>query len=520
MAKLDFVSTKEEELLSAIAGPEVRDPIYFAEEVLGLRLNPGQKRWFALVRTLEGSSWQWLYKRVVHVAANQVGKSLGLAVLIIWACHTKMGIRNNDWDSWLARPYRWYHLAPTHPQALLVYKDMGSLLAGSHPAQYDRDTGQRRRVLWPVPLSEAITFDGDYPGYRLWNGAEINFRTTADGAKGIQGVVANGVSIDEAAFEDRLNEILNQAVKMRLIASGGPLWLVSTPNGINDYFEVVQSILDNSVETGIRVWESSSRRMALCWSHVQDNVGYGLTQEEVDFMEEDVDPATKEQQLRGAFLEPKDAFFVPIPQIQEAFQSRLPDRQKPMLNHKYVIFWDISVQSDPTVVIILDTTRKPYVGVYFQRWEKPMGIGPLLEEMYRLHAEWNTRAPGDTDPTGFAPRAITGFDSTSMGGALVRQMLTRLSPKHPLNFAGNKVKLNALTNLRASLSRKEILLPSSWTRLMREILGYRLEDQKIVQDCVMATAGAAHIAITGFSGAKSKPFNMSYRNFASTQRSR
>ena len=40
--------------------------------------------------------------------------------------------------------------------------------------------------------------------------------------------------------------------------------------------------------------------MALVWSHIQDNVGYGLTADEVAFMESDVASVWREQQLRGA----------------------------------------------------------------------------------------------------------------------------------------------------------------------------------------------------------------------------
>jgi hypothetical protein len=504
------VDDKERELLEALS-QKSRDPVYFSESIFGVKLNPGQKRWFRLMRLVPGSSFRFLFKRVIHVAANQIGKSLGLALLILWANHTKMGLPNHDWDSWLSLPYRWYHLAPSHPLALRVYNDIGMLITGSHPAQYDKETGKRRAILWSPQLCEEVKFDTVYPGYRMWNGAEIHFHTTAEKAKGIQGVVANGVSIDEAAFEDFLKWVLNQAVKLRLAASGGPLWLISTPNGINDYFELVEEILDTGIQVEELAWEDPNRKQALCWSHIQDNVGFGLSQEEVDFMEVDVDPATKEQQLRGAFLEPKDAFFTPAAQISEAFDVRMADKAEPQHDHRYVIFWDPSVQSDPTVLIVIDVTRKPFRGVYFQRWERPMGINALLSEMHKVHAKWNTRDP--KNPAGFTPRAVTAYDSTSMGGAIIRQQLTRLSPQRALNFAGNKVKINALTNLRAMLSRKDILLPKSWTRVLREILSYRLEDAKLVQDCVLAAAGAAQIAVTGFSGSGplSRPFNNSYQ---------
>jgi len=211
--------------------------------------------------------------------------------------------------------------------------------------------------------------------------------------------------------------------------------------------------------------------------------------------------------LRGAFLVPTDAFFVPQEHILKAWTTALPERGKPQNNHRYVIFWDPSVSADPTVVIILDVSSKPFRGVYFERWQTPMGIHALLAEITRLHVEWNTLNPRQP---GFKPRAITGFDSTSMGGAIIRQQLERLTPKRPLNFGG-KVKMNALTNARASLSRQDIVVPAGWLRLQREVLGYRLDDTKITQDAVMAFAGAAHLAVMGFTGAAKQAFNTSYR---------
>lgn len=136
-----------------------------------------------------------------------------------------------------------------------------------------------------------------------------------------------------------------------------------------------------------------------------------------------------------------------------------------------------------------------------------MTAGALLGEMEMLHAKWNTR--DDREP-GYGPRALTGFDATSMGGVILKQMLARLNPKRPVNFAG-KVKMSALTSARAVLTKGECVVPKSWVRLQREVLSYRLDDKKLVQDAVMAFAGAAHVAATGFGTSRRLPFDTSYR---------
>lgn len=480
-----------------------RDPVVFAEKILGLRLNPAQQRWFRTA-CLTKDGWKWVYRRSIHVAANQIGKTLGLAASVLWAANYKIGLENNDWDSWLNTQYNWFHLAPTYVQSMLLFNDIKALAEGKHPAQMDKDTGLFRKILWQPGLAVDRKIDGTYYAVELWNGSRIHFRTSDNKAKSLQGVRAHGISFDEAAFEDHLLAVIDQAVKLRLISTGGPLWMVSTPNGLNDFYQVVQEILNNSLVTGERQWESDTRRLSLVWSHMSDNIGYGFSQEDADFMELDVDPATKEQQLRGAFLEPADAFFVPVSDIEKAFVP-IPDEVAPMNGHAYVIFWDVSIASDPTVCVILDVTTQPFKGVYYRRWEKPMPFRELISEMARVHWYFNT--PIQYQP-GARPTATTGFDASSMGGVAVRQELAHISPLRPMSMSGSsRMKTEMLINLRTMLGTRNLLIPDKWTQAKREVLSYRRDDDKLQQDSVMALVGAAKLAQSGFAGRRSMPFD-------------
>lgn len=500
------------------------DPRVWAEDVLGVRLNPSQRRWFSLIKPgTEG--WQWRYLKVLHVAANQIGKTLGLAVLILWAAWYKVGVDISN-SRWLQHPYMWFHLAPTQPQAYLTLKDIVALLDGSHPAQVATHEATRRFVAGLVSQVKIETY---YDGLSLWNGSIIQFRTTDDKAKALQGRRAAGISYDEAAFEDHLTSVVNETLMMRLISTGGPLWLVSTPNGINDWFEIVTELQDNAeprevitdcehpllggsaaCNEPLPIWERLDQREALVWSHVSDNVGFGLTQDAVDRMEAGIDPATKEQQLRGAFLEPTDAFFVPARIIDQAFRADLPLAEWPKVNHKYVISWDPSATTDPTVAIVIDVTQKPWRGVYFKRYEKPLGETGLLVEIYKLHAFYN----GGSTPRKLhqrPPVAITVFDSTSMGGSMISHSLRKLTPRRALNLAGPNTKRIGLTDLRAALNTGDLILPK-WPRARREILTYKLPDDKIQQDVVMTLLGAVAIAASGWSGTGKSAFQVHGRS--------
>lgn len=476
-----------------------RDFTYFAESVLGLKLNRGQRRWIKHNLTPDG---RWKIKGSIWVAANQVGKTLLMAAIILWACVYKVGLNETDGKKWLDTPYHWFHVSPTQNQAYMPLNDIQLLVKGAHPAQ---EVGQKQYGLkfsFPTPL---VVFEKveNFDGFRTLLGAEAQFRTTADKAKALQGRRANGISFDEAAFEDHLRSVVNETLLMRLVSTNGPLLIISTPNGINDYYEMVESIRDGGHHPDLDdefVWVTPDG-WTLIWATIADNVGFGLTEEAVERMERDLDEATKEQQLRGAFLEPQEAFFIPTGEVIKAWRADLPELAPPLPDRRYVIFWDGSVASDPTACYVLDVTKKPWV-VVREVWErKPGGINTLITQMHGLHSEYGL-ANGSW--------AITGFDATSMGGAIIRQMLIGLRPTRPLEFGGaSRVKLDVLTNLRTALLRGDLLIPASMTGLKREILSYRLDDKHLQQDRVIALAGAAWIASKNVGGATSVAFDPS-----------
>lgn len=506
------VTRSEAELLDALQRGRY-DIDVFAREVLGLDPNWSQRRWFSLLKPEDG--WQWQNRRVLHVAANQIGKTLGLGVILTWACWYKIGVDPKDSAAWQLSPYQWLHLAPSQNQAYLTLNDMRLLVKGIHPAQ-------SRPCILPAGTVRETKVETYYDGLEFWNGSIIQFRTSEEKAKAIQGRRAAGISMDECAFEPYLKEVLNTALLMRLASTGGPFIGVSTPNGINDWFELVQEVIDHAVprepvgaddplvggfaKVGepLPIWRNEDN-YALLWSTVEDNVGYGILPEVAEQMERDLDPATREQQLRGAFLEPAEAFFSPTSTVVDAFVEGMPEQELPLPGHSYVIAWDPSMASDPTVALVLDVTKTPWRGVAFKYWARPPGDVALILEMYSLHALYNGSA-GEWQP-GQKPRAITVFDSTSMGGAMLASQLSGLHPKKAINMAGPTQKSKMLINARSSMASGQVKLPQGWYTLYRELLNYRLPDTKIRQDAVMAFCLAADVAARGFSGTQSRAFS-------------
>lgn len=485
------------------------DPIYFAEEIMGVRLNRAQRPWFELMRPIDG--WQWPRKRVIHVAANQIGKTVGLALLIAWANHNKIGVNPADHEVWLKTPYQWFHLAPDQQTAYLTLDDLSLLVKGEHPAQYDKETGEYRQPKIPKEffnLDEKV--EQYYRGVTLWNGAVIQFRTSDEKARALQGRRAHGISFDEAAYENHLQTIIDATLEMRLISTGGPLWLVSTPNGLNDYYEIVSGIKDRGRQADLagRVWVTDDAE-ALVWSTIYDNEGYGLSADEIARKENTLGDL-KEQALRGAFLEPSEAYFVPSKAIEAAFH-KIPDLVPPIPGRKYIICWDPSVASDPTAGYVIDVTEKPW-RVVREVWEKkPGGINTLIAQMGDLHASYGT---AQDEATKVRSSAFTVYDETGMGGSIVKQLVVHINPRKGLNFGGTgELKRNALGDLRAALMEGRLVIPDKMIGLKRELLNYRIDDKDIQQDRVMALAIGAYVAGKNFSGVTQAPFSVGGRTY-------
>jgi len=451
----------------------------FAEQVLGLRLNPAQKRLCPVLR-VDPTYRDWAFKELVVVAANQIGKTLMQAAIMLWSCIYKIGVSGENMKLWSIAPYLWIHLGPVQQQAYHAYKDAKLMIKGEHPAQ-----GDRCRL--PEGMVHQTKIENYYDGFQFFNGAQIMFRTAEHKAEAVLGYKAAAISVDEAAFVDYLTEVKNTVLMMRLIASGGPLMMFSTPNGMNDFFDQADSIRVDGQEVSEMLWQADSRYLA--WATIIDNLGYGIDQQEIDRMERNLNPTTKEQQLRGAFLEPAEAFFVPQDKIVKAFIQHMPPETLPVPGHQYAIFYDPSIASDPTAAVVLDVTKMPWEGVYFGHWEKPMEVTSLVGEMMRVHSNYHNHV--DRNVLSTPSRAVLGFDATSMGGAVMKQLLAPIHPKRPINMAGSPTKkIAALTNLRDRLANGQIILPAAWTRLRQEILNYRLKDTGIKQDAVMALMGA------------------------------
>ena len=81
------------------------DPVLFAQELLGMELHEGQKKYLR-------RSAQRIDRIFVLNPANRWGKSVCVSILQLWHLFYKVGIANGSAQDWLKSEYRTANLAP------------------------------------------------------------------------------------------------------------------------------------------------------------------------------------------------------------------------------------------------------------------------------------------------------------------------------------------------------------------------------------------------------------------------
>ena len=458
------------------------NPAFFAERFLGVKMNPGQQRWASACVERSENGWSPKYLTTVVSAGNRAGKTLAMALVIFHSCFYKLGIRpprpNDQEDAlrWLKEPYEWYHIGIQQETAELVYRELSMIFQGIHPAQKGRKSPLFQE------LGKIVSIDKKYRGEYLWfqfnkavGGANIHFRTTQDKAKALLGKDMNGISFDEAAFDQHLMTIYQEVLNLRRLSTGGQLHFISTPTeGINDYADLWE--LGNP-ENPNRDNQFISYRMS-----TRDNIGFGLSQENFDsIIRQQVDYLVP-QNIDGFFIEAREAYFHSI-QVEKAFSPDLPDEVEPIKAHRYVQGCDPAVASDATWSVVLDyTDRKKIHGVRARKKSGRQTLTALVNMLRESHLLYNQGAT-----------CTTIIDSTGFGGKMFMQELSIIKPLRQVDFSGTKSKkLEILSDLKAMIDKEMVVFPKSgiWLELRRQLLGYKLDDRKLETDSVMALAVA------------------------------
>jgi hypothetical protein len=498
---------------------------FFAKRFLAIELHPGQLRFAVAAAMRAPNGYSPAFLDLALCSGNRAGKTLLIAVVILHHTFYKLGIKPadpldpRDIDRWSRQPYNWYHLSYEGKVANIVFNDLRAILVGSHRAQ------QGRGCPLVDELGPVVEWDkkelGEYPWIKVhpsFGAGEIHFRHTNEKGKALLGLDMNGESYDEAAFEIYLQEIRDEVLHFRRLATGGPIFWIGTGtegyNAFADFWELGNPDDPNR----------HPRRLSMRMS-TRDNVGYGITQEDFDDLVATTDERLIPQNIDGYFIEAVDAYFnagsieamfvthclrcdgtgVILPLEIDGHVIRrtsgdittcpscrgskeVQEEYPPQKAHRYVQGVDPGISHDATWAMVLDYTAPVLTGVRVVKRGGRQALPVVINMVREGHMLYS--ADGAF--------ATTIIDETGMGGKMYRQEFALIRPLRTFDFAGTKAKkLNLLANLKAVIDKGGIKLPkkgSYWPIVRRQLLGYKLDDRKIEQDAVMTLAMAVHHA--------------------------
>lgn len=471
---------------------------FFSERFLGVTLHPGQLRFADAVLMRDESGWRPRNLDISVSAGNRAGKTLIEAVCQFHSTFYKLGMeppRLTSLDSmarWNAAAYEWYHFAIAQETSELAYIELVRLMQGTHEAQ--KNGCPLTKELGP----QVVTWDKKYRSEYLWivihpvfGGGSIHYRTTGEKAIGSLGKDMNGISYDEAGFDPNFEFVVNEVLHMRRLSTGGQLWLVGTST------EGMTAFADKWHEGDPDAPDKQIDKFSMRMS-TRENIGFGIEQTMFDRLVASMPEALVPQNIDGFFLEGKSSFFSQA-SVDEAFIADLPEIQAAQGGHRYVQGADPALTYDSTWSIVLDVTNPLSARGVLASRQRGRTTGPVIAALVtNAHNAYTAKHYS----------CSTGIDATGFGGAMFRDLLP--IAVRSVEFGGTRgKKLKLLNDLKAALENKRLRFPRSglWLQLRRQLLGYRLSDQKLETDAVMALAVAVTMLKQAPPGQSVMPFD-------------
>ncbi len=470
----------------------------FARQVLGIEVHVGQAAFAgAVLRRHPVATDTAYYLTLLLASGNRAGKTALLAMLIIYCCLRKTNRPALTADStienaerWLKLEYHWYHFGISQEVADLVFNDIVRILSGVHEGQRGNGcplTKDGRIADWD--LKEY----GDYRWVRFRSevgGAQVHFRTTGEKALGSLGKDMHGVSFDEAGLERNLEFLMKEVLNLRRLGTGGQFLLVTTPSeDLGSAFADMWELGNPANSDRLRGW--ASMRMS-----TRDNVSYGLPKDIFDRLTEAMDNRTIDQNIDGAFLQTKAAYFNGS-NVEAIFVAGIPERMGAVKGGVYVQGGDPSKTQDSMWSIVLkivenaeDPSRPYVVGVRAEEKQGQKSTETMVGLMVDGHFAYDR-------PTTLRSRCQTAIDATGFGGKMFKEALEQeITNVTNVEFGGTiQKKRKLLGDLRTLIDEGRLILPKTgiWLKVRRQLLGYKLEDRGIEQDAVMALVVAVYL---------------------------
>lgn len=486
---------------------------YFAKELLGVRLHPGQLRMADAYLRRTDSRWRALYFWIVVAAGNRAGKTMALAVIILHECVYRMGMQpppKNDpvaLERWGRLPFHHWHFAVEQAPAEQVFNEIADMLGGVHRAQtagcpWSKRVGGAEKIATMTDTGRGEWCKGpkergEYAWIKLapdLGGAEIHFRSTKAKALSAIGQDMNGLSFDEAGLEGNLVYLLEEVMHARRLGTGGQFFIISTASAATSTdFEDLWDTGDP--ENPFQM----ERRFSMSMSS-RENIGYGLDNETFQALIAGQPEAWIKQNIDGLFIQAATVWFN-SDSVDAAFREGLPEHQDPHKGGVYIQCLDPGLKDKTWSIVFEVLAGQRLRGVHIERMQGKQSTRGIVRLGKRIHHWYEQKRNPWSDPQGEG-WIETGVDTTALGGHMFKDLLEEDDPKNDPNFkppypgiptksvefgGQSQVKRRMLSDARALLDEHRVELPATgpWVEFRKQLRNYKLLDRKIEQDLVM-----------------------------------
>lgn len=469
------------------------DPVGFFQNHLGIEPHVGQRKFLSEGFTFNPDGLL-TFKYVNLTASNRYGKTVILAGLHLWFACFKHNLLMKGKD-WYDHDYGIINLCPLVDLANITRDMVDDILNNKAKEQIHNPNGRGFCDLGVLFERDKLSGGylvsfGDYRGFKTKHtSVTMEYRTTSDNAKAVQGSPKYMITFDEAGRQKNFMNLMGAHVNPRTLDTGGAIITATTPD--------VDTATDYEDWWNLGDPENINRDPLFYSARGSIRQNPHVTEDMIRKMVAGTQEYLRDQVLEGRFVQAATAFFAK-PSLDKAFRAEMKPSEQRERDHFYIIGADLAVAEagDRSVFVVWDATTKPY---RVMRVVEPLRGTPqpvLIERMKELleyyNSEWRNLLTGNVD-------TCTGdlvYDSTGLGGKMFRDELMSLTP-YPLgyDFGGTvKKKLNVLNSLRLTLDQGFLLIPGTYLGLKNELRNYELKDRKIQTDGVMALALAAHRA--------------------------
>lgn len=440
---------------------------------------------------------QWPYKATHTRTGNRFGKSVIFSVVGIWFAVYKHRVPvPYGTEEWFDFPFSAVNIGPVNENAYVVREKVGLILQDKAKEQILR-IGGRGHILPEIqalfktaknkqemdrsgnPFLLTVP-DTEYKGYITEHNAHLEFRTTDDHFKAGQGRTKYLVSFDEAGRYKDCVTLIGSDIIPRTIDSRGIVMTATTPHLETDSdYEEVWNMGDpeNPDRSQYQMSFTGSMREN---PHVTEQMIEEALDGQPDYL--------RDQIIEGKFVQSHGAFFN-ADTIRRAAQD-IPNQRRRTRGHQYVISWDLAIAKDGdlSIGVVWDVSKAPIEMVEYKELRRGSSSETLVNEMREMLEFYNNER--------FNCRGLMTFDETGFGGLIIREQLQGLRPRpRPFQFAGGKhKKISILMSLKVFLDRGWLVFPKSCNRLQHELKRYRIDDNKLDTDSVMAMSMGAALA--------------------------